>query len=526
MKRNIYISLLVAAIALLSGCGKGFLTDLANNPNQPSQAPLPLVLPPLLSGYAANIINGHITEGLWMGYFSYSGGYSVTNNDVTYYVSQSSPGGKGSTGNPDGGVTWDGLFPVITNANYMEQTAASQKNMEYYVAVAKILKAYGYQILVDAYGNVPYTEAFKGTNNFFPKYDDGKTVYTACILQLDSAINIINTADQAIATSLGSNDVMFQGDMSKWAKFANTLKLRFLLRAPNVVSDVKGEIAKTASFGYLTQDALVNPGYLNSAGKQSPLWADLGVSPGGSVYSDGYNYIRGGGAAVDFYKHNNDPRLFYVFAPDGSDPSKPAFLKTDTVADHYHGVYYGDRTAAAAQNNPGTVGVGHGVMPGYSASVPLITAAESFFLQTEAAQRGLTDSVAKDLYNAGITASFEYLYTQAGDSKSNADAAAKEYYTQSKDLINWESSSNKIETIIVQKWAALAITNNFEAWTEYRRTGFPNTDVLPETKFTTSRHIPAKFMYPKSEADRNKDAYNEAVSKGNDPQSTKIFWMQ
>ena len=403
----------------------------------------------------------------------------------------------------------------------MEQTAAGDQNGQYTVAVAKILKAWGFQAIVDAYGTAPYSQAFKGSENFFPAYDNGKAIYDSSIMQLDNAINIIQNAPTT-ATNLGSNDIMFQGDMTKWLKFANTLKLRFIIRQSNVISatDASAELAKTTSAGYLTSDALVNPGYLNTEGKQNPYWSSFGVSPGGSLYSDGYNYVRGGGAAVDFFKGNNDPRLFYVYAPDGSVPTDASFFTVDTTYSDYHGVYYGDRQSASAQNNSGTVGIGHGVMSGPKASVPLMLAAESYFLQAEAAFRGWTSGDAQSLYEKGIKASFEYLYTAGGDSKSAADAAAASY-------ISANAGTVSIQNIIDQKWAALAGINSFESWNEYRRTGFPPNSILPSTKYPgNSRRIPTRLMFPISEQNTNQDNYKAAVAQGNDPQSTKVFWMK
>lgn len=522
MKKLIYINLIFAMLLFSAGCKKGFLTDLAVNPNQPSQAPASLILPPILSSYASNVYFSPANVGLWMGYYSISGGYSVTDNQMTYYVSSSVPATSANTS------LWDNIYGILKNAVYIEKNAALDSNGAYSVASAKILKSWGFQILVDAYGDVPYSEAFEGSEKFFPKYDVGSDIYDSCIIQLDNAIDLINNAP-ATATSLGNNDIMFKGDMGKWAKFANTLKLRFIIRQSNIISasDAQAEIAKTASAGYLTADAMVNPGYLNSDGKQNPLWASYGVSPGGSLYSDGYNYARGGGAAVEFFKANNDQRLFYVFAPDGSVPNDDNFSKVDTNYSNYHGVYYGDRPTAAAQNNAGTVGIGHGVMSSFSAPVPLMTAAESYFLQSEAAQRSWTSGDAKDLFQKGITASFEYLFSQGGSSKADADAAAKVVYNSHNDLADWTASPDKIQAIITQKWAAFAGINSFEAWTEYRRTGFPNTATLPLSKFPAlARHIPTKFMYPNSEQNTNLDNYNAAVAKGNDPQNTKIFWMK
>ena len=114
----------------------------------------------------------------------------------------------------------------------------------------------------------------------------------------------------------------------------------------------KSEIAKTASVGYLASDALVNPGYLNSAGKQSPFW-DLMVKSGGIYILMAINIRPVGSAAVLSLKVTATHRLFYAYAPDGlRSLYSCTFFRTDTLAADYHGVFYGDRDAANAQKNP------------------------------------------------------------------------------------------------------------------------------------------------------------------------------
>ncbi len=512
MKKIFYISFIFATLLFSAGCKKDFLSELAVNPNQPSQVPAPLILPPILTGYANYVYFSAATIGNWMGYYIVSGGYATTENGNTYYVNSAGPS------------NWDGLYAIIKNAAYIEQNSAGDPLGAYSVASAKILKCYGFQMLVDAYGDVPYSEAFEGSGNFFPKYDDGQSVYDSCIQQLNVAISLIQNAD-VNSTNLGNNDIMFNGDMDQWMRFANTLKLRFIIRQSNKISAsaAQSEISSTASAGYLESDATVNPGYLNSGGKQNPYWASYGVDPGGSLVSDGYNYLRAGGAAVEYFTSHNDPRLFYIYAPNGSAPNTSDYFDVDANFSNYDAAYYGDRTTASALGNGGSAGIGHGVMSGFDAPVPLMLAAESYFLQAEAVERGWMSGDAATLYNMGITASFEYLYTQGGDSQSAADAAAMTYYNQASIMY---SSATGIKQIITQKWADLAGINSFEAWSEYRRTGFPDMSVLPLSKYVPlTRHIPTKLMYPNSEANTNAENYNAAVAKGNDPQNTKVFWM-
>jgi hypothetical protein len=516
MKRIIYMFGLFAFLVFASGCKKDWLSELGTNPNQPSEAPVQLLLPPVLSEFAAREVSTNTPNtpiGVWMGYGSYSGSYSIDDNTLTYYVNQGSP------------TIWN-YYDVLKNAQYIETTASAMPNMDYYVAVAKILKAFGFQKLVDAYGKVPYSEAFQGVGNFFPKYDDAQEVYNANLAQLDSAIALIQNADAANAVAMTGNDILYQGDMDKWLKFANTIKLQYLIRESSVIGAAGGtEIAKTASIGFITDDANVNPGYLNSAGKQNPLWARYGIDPGGAQYSDGYKYLRAGGAGVDFLKSNNDLRLFKIYAPKGGmSPDNADFFELDDDPNNYVGIYYGDRPAATKASTNGTSGIGNGVLSGFDAPVALISAAQSYFLQSEATLKGWLDggdAKAKELYESGITASFETLGVE------DADDAAETYYSQAVDYVGWDASPNKLKAIITQKWISMAFTDPMEAWAEYRRTGYPSIDILPETKFPGyGRHMPTILWYPKSESDTNQENYKSAGGPTTDPQNQKLFWAK
>lgn len=510
MKKIFYISGLLTFLFFSTGCKKDWLTELGNNPNQPSQAPLQLMLPPVLTGLASWDVSLNTSCGMWMGYGSFSGGYSINDNTLTYYVSQGSPS------------IW-GLYDILKNADYIEKTASTMQNMNYYLAAAKILKAYGFQKLVDAYGKIPYSEAFKGVADFFPKYDDPQEIYAANIAALNDAITLIQGANAATETDMADNDIMFGGDMDSWLAFANTVKLRYLIRESAVAgAPGKAEVDKTASVGFLEEDAAVNPGYLNTSGKQSPLWASFGIDPGGSLYSDGYAYVRAGGAALNFLKSNNDPRLFFIYAPKGVSPTASKYFSFDGDATKYIGVYYGDRPTATSLGTNGVSGIGNGILNSYDQSVTLISAAQSYFLQAEATLKGWLpggDAAAKDLYEAGITASFEGFGLDEDD--------AFDYYSQNINLVNWDASTDKLEAIITQKWISMTYTNSLEAWTEYRRTGFPNSTILPSTKFPGyDRHMPTIFWYPKSEADTNGENYKAAGGPNTDPQNQKLFWAK
>ena len=126
------------------------------------------------------------------------------------------------------------------------------------------------------FNNVPYKDAFQGTLVINPKYDDGQTIYEDLSNQLDSAATLM-TSPAAVLAAAPTTDVMFDGDNASWIAFANTLRLRLLIRQTQMSGRdayINGEIAKIIANGggFLDVDATINPGYANNDQQQSPLW--------------------------------------------------------------------------------------------------------------------------------------------------------------------------------------------------------------------------------------------------------------
>ena len=138
------------------------------------------------------------------------------------------------------------------------------------------MKAYIFQQLVDMFNDVPYSQALQGTSKIQPAYDKGQDVYDSISADLDSAVTYFENPS---ATAKATSDVLFSGDASSWIAFANTLKLRILMRQsqkrPSVIAPGIAKINANGG-GYLTTDAGVNPGYAANSGQQSPgIWLFL-----------------------------------------------------------------------------------------------------------------------------------------------------------------------------------------------------------------------------------------------------------
>src|SRR5699024_1267106 len=178
----------------------------------------------------------------------------------------------------------------------------------YYQAIGKIMKAYHFQILVDLFGKVPYENALGRKKNITPEYEDGDVIYEAILDSLTSANNLIDSmrllaeaildsltsannliesTNPTTAEAVGEEDVVYGGDMLKWEKFANTLKIRILTRLSDKkdASFINGELDTIdMDVGFIEDDVGVNPGYMaEEKNKQNPYWNDLGMDDSGDI---------------------------------------------------------------------------------------------------------------------------------------------------------------------------------------------------------------------------------------------------
>lgn len=501
LKKILIICLVIGAF---SSCKKQLL-DINTDPNNPTtaSASADLVLANALNTTASiydaatNGNNNFAWAGLWLGHISYSGNYAIATENISYNLTNSFAQG-----------TWDNLYDNIEDYDFVEKKGVETGN-NFYRAIGMFMKAYNFQTLVDLYNNVPYSQALKGTANSTPAYDNGKDIYADLAKKMDTAIALFKTSGNTAI----KGDIMFNGDATKWTQFANTVKLRLLLRQ----SEVNGAAAKTQaaaiSGGFLTSDATVNPGYLNSAGKMNPFWGS-NVNVSGTYTQTLY---RGGGYAIQFYKNNNDPRLSRFYSPNG--------------AGQYVGNYFGDQGVP----NSGSSGIGPGVLKNYNQDAVIMLAAESYFLQAEAALRGWISGNPKSLYESGVIASFVYTganYPPVRNVANTQDSitytpttSAQLYLSDSANKqTNWDATTNfqeQLALIIRQKWASEAWINELEPYNDYRRLHLPADVPLSTSPFSTGI-FPARLMYPQREISVNG---KNVAAQGTITPGTKVWWM-
>jgi len=350
------------------------------------------------------------------------------------------------------------------------------------LALIDIMEVYSYSILVNTFGNIPYSQALD-INNPQPVYDDAKTVTADLLSRLDASIGALNGE----SAGFGKFDLIYNDNMDQWVKFGNSLKLKLAM----VIADVdnataSAKVAQAASdLSKLITDNSDNAlfKYLSSAPNNNPLSNDV---PPRSSRRD----FVAANTLVDYMNDLNDPR-------------RPAFF-TSLSDGTFKGGNYGFSNVYA-ENSTISTKVTATTFPGN-----FLDAAEVYFLLAEAVERGYIGGDAEEYYNAAITASVEYWGVSGADEYLAQDGVS--YATAG---ATWQEKIGK------QKWVAL-YNRGFDAWTEWRRLDFPRL-VKPDAP--TVPDIPTRLIYPVIENSLNKQNTETAASAiGGDKAETKLFW--
>ena len=495
MKKFIKFAILLVALGLSTTSCENWL-DVNTDPNNPTEVTPSLVLP-VAQFYSAQIEQAdrrlNCLGNMFMVNWSQADGYSWYSDEFHYNVTSSFYAGIFNNTYGNAGKQ----YVILRNLG---------EGYEYYQAIAKIMLSYHFQLLVDCYGDVPYTEALGRSLEATPVYDDAQTIYEDLIVQLTDAIALIKGAGAQLEEP-GDDDAMFGGDMDEWIRFANTLKLRILVRQSDMEgrsSYITTEIAaiNTEGSGYITTDVGINPPYIaKESGKQNIIWDAFGWDYTGTQTMSS-KATCASAYIIGYLEGNNDPRISNIYEEpaDGHLGVPQGLLDYDTpVIDQYE--------PAKVSN------IGPGILQAADQPAIMFSLAESFFNRAEARQKGLitTGPTAKELYQSGITASFEYLGLDA--------AAATTYYSQVLNNVNYDNSTNKQEAIITQKWIAVNGINAEQSWFDYSRTGYPSGLPIP-LNYSGSADRPVRIFYPAGEYSSN----GENVPTQPNAFTAKIFW--
>lgn len=357
-----------------------------------------------------------------------------------------------------------------------------------YQAVGLILKSWSFQLLTDLYGDIPYSEALKLEQTLTPKYDSQKDVYLGLMNDLKKATELINTAGAPIG-----GDLVYNGNLTKWKKFANSLRLRIALRIadkePEAAKAVVAELAKDRTALIASNDEIAQLIYLASP-NQNPVSRDRETR-------DDYRVSK---SIIDKLQELKDPRLA-VFAN----------KTVDATPTGYIGVTNGlPADSAAKLGFTKTSKLGDYFTAPASPAV-FVSYAEVLFDLAEAAQRGFISENAADLYKAAVTASLQQFKI------GNADIAA--YLAQPSVAYN---AANYKKSIGEQKWLAL-FSQGLEAFAEWRRLDYPQ--LKPAYAGVLNGKLPMRLTYPTGEQALNAANYKAAVAaQGEDRLTTKLWF--
>lgn len=372
------------------------------------------------------------------------------------------------------------LETVLTSGKYdgNEGPVANQ------IAVAKILKSYFFWHITDRWGDVPYTDALKGKGNFTPKYDKQQVIY-------DSLFKALEDANNMIVTGNISNDIVYAGDMTKWKKLANTIRMLMALRLSKIdPSKGNTEFNKAIAAGVMTSNAdnLVFK-HLPDASNQN-YWY-------GQVFGMNRSWWALSKTLVDRMKPTSDPRLAIY-----GDKSKNT--------NDYAGLTFGN-TAAINKDNFSLMGT---AIWKQDAQIHLVTYAQSLFAKAEAAKLGWItggDAAAKTNYDLAI----EQSVRQWNNNNITGLATMMAHPNVAYD------PATALKQIAEQRYIHLFM-HGYEAWAEWRRTGFPNDMVSPGGKA-----VPRRQGYPTEESFNNTTNYKQAVQTqfgGQDDLSGRVWW--
>ncbi len=407
---------------------------------------------------------------------------------------------------------WNTLYATILSDAELIVTKANETTSPHYAGVAKIIKAYVYQLIVDTWGQAPYSEAMKFTENTKPKFDDGAAIYTSTLALLDEAI--VDIKQPTSTKSPGVNSTIFSGTFTgatgtrlKWERLANTLKLRMLIHYSKIdrakaVSQITTLVNSGAIFMTANTDNFEMP-FFNSPRAQNSIH-QFELDRGDQQFPNN--------TLVSLMNTKNDPRRarFFTSFPFTYNTATSTYKGAkgndapSTAYSRMHIYLRGDTTKTAAPIN--TNGSLNSTSYTYTGAAPIrmITFAEYNFIRAEAALYGAPGD-AQTFYQAGIRASM----AAAGVATAAIDA----YVTANGTLIGTES--DKLKLIIEEKFTA-----NFgvavEPWTDIRRTGFPVITPPANALFPT---VPRSLFYPQSEIDLNPNAPKQKADL-----SERIFW--
>lgn len=502
MTRQIKFLLPLLLIMVAMSCKK-FL-DINTDPNNPTTIEVSKLLPTtqrtLGDALSMDEQNGGLSEILavythQMTTREEADKYGITGVDVNIQTVWSKL--FSSTANP--GTSFP-LYGVLQNLEDIIAKSTEADNLKY-AGIGKILKAYTYSILVDVFGDVPFSEANKLKEGvLYPKFDDDAEIYPQLFTLLDNAIEDLNNTSAANSKVPGTDDLIYGGNISRWIKAANTIKLKMytqIRKVSNVSSEVNALISSGNLISSTSESFLIPYGPNSSTDDRNPgFYTYFATQRSNHVSPWFYEILKGYSTRV--FNGNPDPRLkYYIYnqitptqAPREGNQTEyrdGAFVsiyfgsvgpdrdrsQQNTIS--LFGIYpvggkYDDGSATIATANSGT-----GATP-----YRLITYADRLYLEAELIKEGVVTGDARAKLSQAMTESFkqvDYVITTFVKPTQSVPtlagtAAVTTYINNVLAEYDAASSEKKLEIIMTQKWLS-SVGSSVDQYTDIRRTGYP-----------------------------------------------------
>ena len=554
MRKKIYyiktFTALVMFALVLPSCQK-FL-DVNKNLNSPTAVPVSLLL-----SNAELTISGNVALGSGLGSIA-----AVYTHQITGRVGADRYG-AGSAG-------WEGLYGAIKDLDVIIKQGTAETRYTY-AGVAKILKAYAFSVLVDVYGDCPFTEANKFDQGIKqPKFDKGADIYPQLIKLIDDGIaDIRNTAPNA--SKPGNDDYIYKGNTTNWIKAANTLKLKLYTQV-RLVQDVKAQVtALLASPSTLinsqAESFMLPYGPFGTTDDRHPAYGDYNATQRGSQLFSPWLYEIMKGRNANILTNISDPRIpYYIYnqksatgtpenctdyrdggfitilfgsngpCRDGSNSATYSLLGLYPAGGRY------EDGGAKTITQLGAINAGTGALPHQ-----FITYADRLYLEAELINAGIATGNEKTVFSNALDASFlqmDHIITNfikpasAGAPQVVPAIATLAATTSYKTAVlaaydQAATASKRLEFIMTEKWIN-RIENPVDNWTDYRRTKFPvlfspapigtvTSVTTPEPKtvpVANDRAYPWSLPFSTNELQLNSSSPPQKV-----PESYRVFWQ-
>lgn len=479
-----YITIGAVAFLTLFGCTDDF-EEINTNTNEPEEVGSDLILSTVITTLATTTAD--------------AGGWDRGNIVAQLTAKINFTGFDRYSWGSESGL-WETYYFILQEIDLiLENARAEESRNTSYEGIALVLRSYVFANLTDNWGDVPFSEATKGLSgeNFTPVYDTQEAIYEGILADLKTA-----EAQLALSQPIFGGDVLYGGDVEKWRKLANSLRLRYLMRASNRLE---------GGFVSIEMASILDSGIFIAANEDNavmeyPALTQIDSWPISTGRIGGFDEHRMSTTSETVLKQFSDGRLEAWFQPTDNPDDDPTL---------FVGLPNGLSEDAASTFNGGASNVSRLNQAFFydspnSVKAAIIQAAEVHFIFAEAVQRGLLSGAeAENFYNEGVRLSFEYW---------GVDQDVTAYLAQSGVAYDGE-----LETIITQKWLASFLVG-LEGWYDFRRTGFPSV-IVPGANNTNADRVPVRFLYPDSEQTLNADNYQEAVSRiGGDDINSKGWW--